>query len=96
MAEFILGEIRDERGESRFIKIWEDLRDICFKISDNEFAANTFLKGISKKIDFRKIVLFFEKILSEQINDKVVFINTAKWHAENKVNSDKNSVVFFF
>jgi len=96
LAEFILGEIRDERGESRFIKIWEDLRDICFEISNNEFAANTFLKGISKKFDFRKIVLFFEKILSEQINDKVVFINTAKWHAENKVNSDKKSVVFFF
>lgn len=95
LAEFILGEIRDERGESRFIKIWENLRDICFKISNNEFAANTFLKGISKKFDFRKIVLFFEKILSEQINEKVVFINAAKWHAENKISCNKKSIIFF-
>ena len=46
LAEFILGEIRDEKGGCRFIKIWEDLRDICFEISEKELKNNNFLEKI--------------------------------------------------
>jgi len=95
LAEFILGEIRDEKGGCRFFKIWEDLRNICFEISEKELKNNNFLKKFNTHFDLRKILLFFEKILTEQINDKVVFINVAKWHADNKIISNEKSVIFF-
>ena len=95
LAEFILGEIRDEKGGCRFLKIWEDLRDICFEISEKELKNNNFLKKFNTHFDFRKIVLFFEKIVAEEINDKVVFVHAAKWHADNKIISNEKSVIFF-
>ena len=53
-AEFYFGEIRDENGECQFIRIWEDLRDICFEISEKEFANNSFLNGFGQHFDFKK------------------------------------------
>lgn len=94
-ADFILGEIKDKKGGCRFMKIWEDLRDICFEISENELKNNDFLKKCNTRFDFRKIVLFFEKIVTEEINNKVVFVYAAKWHADNKINSDEKSIIFF-
>lgn len=94
-ADFVFGEIRDEKGGCRFIKIWEDLRDICFEISEKELKNNNFLKKFNTRFDFRKIVLFFEKIVAEEINDKVVFVHAAKWHADNKIISNEKSVIFF-
>jgi len=94
-AEFFFGEIKDEKGECQFVKIWEDLRDICFEISEKEFKNNNFLKTFSTRFDLRKIVFFFEKIAAEEINDKVVFAHAAKWHADNKISSNGKSIIFF-
>lgn len=94
-ADFCYADIKDEKGESQFIRITEDIKDLCLEISDKEFANNSFLRWFSQHFDDKKILLFFEKALMERINDTVVFINGAKWHSENKVNSGSKSVVFF-
>ena len=36
-----------------------------------------------------------KKIVAEEINDKVVFVHAAKWHADNKIISNEKSVIFF-
>lgn len=94
-ADFILGEIRDKKGGCKFIKILEDLRDICFEISEKELKSNNFLKIFSTRFGFREIVFFFEKIVAKEINDKVVFAHAAKWHADNKISFNEKSIIFF-
>lgn len=94
-ADFILGEIRDKKGGCRFIKIWEDLRNICFEISEGKLKNNNFWEIFSTCFGFREIVFFFEKIVAEEINDKVVFAHAAKWHADNKISSNEKSIIFF-
>lgn len=89
------GDIMDKKGECQSTKVAKDIKDICFEISDNEFVNNAFLKEISQIFNSRKTLLFFEKILDEQINDKVVFINIAKWCADNKISHNNKSIIFF-
>ncbi len=95
LADFCYADIKDEKGECQFIRITEDIRDLCLEICNKEFVNNRFLKCFSLHFDEKKILLFFEKALMERINDAVVFINGAKWHSENRVNSDSKSVIFF-
>lgn len=95
LADFCHADIKDGNGECQFIRITEDIKDLCLEICDKEFANNSFLKCFSQHFDVKKILLFFEKALMERINDTVVFINGAKWHSENRVNSGSKSVMFF-
>jgi len=95
LADFCHADIKDGNGECQFIRITEDIKDLCLEICDKEFANNSFLRCFSQHFNEKKVLLFFEKALIERINDTVVFINGAKWHSENKVNSGSKSVVFF-
>jgi len=96
LVDFHITDLRDEKGESPLTKIMGvDINNICYEISDKEFANNTFLKRFSLYFDFRKILLYFEKILYDDIYDIVFFINVAKWYAKYRVNSDDKSVVLF-
>jgi hypothetical protein len=95
LVDFHITDLRDEKGESPLLKIMGiDINNICYEISDREFANNIFLKKFSLYFDFRKILLFFEKILYDEIYDIVFFINITKWHAENRINSDESVVLF--
>lgn len=94
-VEFNFGEIRDEKGGCQSLRVGDDLRNICFEISRNEFKNNNFLKKFNSRFDFRKIEFFFEKIVAEEINGKVVFVHAAKWHAANKISSIEKSIIFF-
>lgn len=94
-AEFQLSEITDEKGNCQSFKITDNIKDICFEISDKEFDNNRFLKRFSNHFDFKRIVFFLRKVLAYEINDIVVFINVAKWHVDNKVSLTNKSVFFF-
>lgn len=94
-AQFHLANIRDEKGEAQSVKISEDIRDICLELSDKELAHNSFLQGFGQHFDFRKILLFFEKVVAEEINESVVLVNAAHWHAINEVGVSDGDVVFF-
>lgn len=95
LAEFRLADIRDEKGECQFFRITDDLKNICFEISDKKFATNDFLKRFANHFDFRKVLFFFEKTLCEEIKEVVVFINVAKWHAKNVASYNGEKIIFF-
>ncbi|MFQ5787057.1 MAG: hypothetical protein ACE5H1_03670, partial [Thermodesulfobacteriota bacterium] len=93
LAKFQLANVRDESGECQFFKLIGEINKICSKISDKEFVNSIFLRKVSRYFDFRKLLLFFEKLLARELSDTITFINVARWHARYKVNFTGNSVV---
>lgn len=95
LAEFCFADIRDEKGECQFIKIINDIKNICFEVSNREFLNNNLLKEFGNHFDFKKILIYFEKALAERIQDTIIFINAAKWHSINKKYLAGDPVFFF-
>ncbi len=96
LVDFRITDVRDEKGECTLLKIkGAEINNICYEISDREFAGNGFLRRFSLYFDFSKILFFFEKVLYNDIHDIAVIINVTKWHARHRVDSDDNSVVLF-
>lgn len=94
-AEFILADVKDEKGECQLAAIVEDVRNISLRIREKDLINDSFLNHFSSHFDINKVLLFFEKIHAEQIYETVVFIRVSKWHAFREVNSQGKNVVFF-
>jgi hypothetical protein len=96
LIDIRITDVRDEKGECTLLKIKGiDINNICYEISDREFANNFFLRKFSHYFDYSKIIFFLEKALYDDIHDIVAFINVTKWYAGNRVNSDNKPVVLF-
>jgi hypothetical protein len=80
-AGFSLADMRDEKGECQFVVITEDATALCREISAREFSGSRTLQRMAQGLDLRKVVLFFEKALFEQIKMQVVYLHAARWHA---------------
>lgn len=96
LVKFSLDDIGNERGECLFVKISEDIKNYCFKVSDKEFVCNSFLKGFKQHFDFKYILLFFEKILAVEIEDIAIFFNAARWHSRNSIDTASETIIIFF
>lgn len=81
-VEFRLADIRDDNGESQFVKFTEDTNALCRELGRKEFAGNSFVRSVSRHFDVDKLLLFFEKTIHQEINRKVIYVNTARWHAK--------------
>jgi len=95
LADFCYADIKDGNGGCQFVRITEDIKDLCLEICDKEFANSGFLRKFSQYFDYKKIVIYFEKILASEIHDIIVFIHAAQWHAKHKVITENRPVVFF-
>lgn len=93
--KFQVRDITNEQGEIIATKILEDIRDICFSISDKELGRNIFLKRFYRHFDSRKLLLFFEKVVENDIKNSVVLTNAARWHAMDKLKLSGAAVLFF-
>lgn len=94
-VEFCLADILDEKGESQFIRIIEETKIICMKIGQKEFVNSFIIKNMGKHFDIDKLLIYFEKAVSVEIEEPIVFINIAVWHARNKISEKDTSIMFF-
>jgi hypothetical protein len=76
--KFILGEIRDERGECQFIRVFKDIKEIVLEISRAEFSNNSLLEDLKPLADPGKLLIFLEKKLAEDLQMIVVLLNAAR------------------
>lgn len=95
LVEFTFDDIRDEKGSRQFFRIGEDVTHICMEMGRKEFAASHFLKGFADLFRMDSIVQYFEKVVEEKIYPEAVFINAARWHADNRLNARSRSVDYF-
>lgn len=105
LIEFHLAEVRDESGEYQYMKIMEDILFICKKIKEGELRCENFLRAMGKYFstcrtvdrNFEKLLLYYEKIISDEIQEVVSFVNVAVWHAREQFNkhNQKQGVIFF-
>lgn len=95
LMDFRLADIRDDTGESQWVSIYRDVSTICAEISDKEFAQSSFLKKTGRCFEPRKLLLFFEKTVSTIVNDKVIFLHAAHWHAKQSPDAAAGPMLFF-
>lgn len=95
LAAFCVGEIFDDRGEGQPVRIQQDIMKLCIEISDKELKDNGFLKALGSEFNFKKMILFFEKIIAQEIHNTVVFVNVAWWHAGKLVGHSDRHIEFF-
>lgn len=94
-VEFTLDDIRDENGSCQFFRIGEDVKNICMEMGSKEFSKSFFLKGFAGLFPIDRLVLYFEKVAEERIYPEAVFINAARWHADNRLNARDRSADYF-
>lgn len=88
--DFHIADMKDSNNGSVSMRITEDLRDMCIEISDRYFLNNSFLKNFRSRLDFKKILIFFEKILAIELRDKILFINVARELSDAKGVNTRN------
>jgi len=93
--KFHFGELRTRNGETVFIKHAEDLTMISGQIRDNVVAKNRFLLNSFRYFSCEKVLLFFEKVISSELSDLLVFINAAAVN-ENKAGRGSGEAGHFF
>ena len=93
-ADFSLANMFNEDGESQCIEIVEKAQKICHEVTDNEISKSIFLKKMGNYFDYKKIILFLEKSLSEEIYDALLFLYAVGWHTHNRLSDEKQEVVF--
>ena len=90
---FFLGEVRDQTGARRSIKIYqEDLSSVCNGIEKNLLEKSPFITAFGEKFNRRKVSLFFKKRLGFEIKEVVVFINVIDWYLNKSGGNSKSSV----
>lgn len=93
--DFRMADIRDASGNLLFVKVEEDVTDVCFTIGNCEVISNNFLKRLPPELNFKKTVLYLEKIIAQEIRDMIVYLNVAQWHARNQADCVDRTIVFF-
>lgn len=93
--EFSLSEVKDSSGESYFPRIYgKDLIDICDAIKENILNNDPFINAFGKIFGQEKLVLFYRKIISNNLKDTVIFINVIVWYFQQVLKKKPNTVEF--
>jgi len=93
---FSLDDVRDESGESRFVKITGDLNDICKAMEDEVLRKDSFIDVLGKVFNKDKVVFYFIKRLGLETKDIVAFINVIDWYQQKEANNKPWESVEFY
>ena len=92
---FLLDEVRDETGKSRFFKIYhEDLFIVCNSIERNLLEKCQFITKFGERFNKKKVILYFKKRFGSEIRDVVIFINVIDWYLNKNEGKLKRPIEF--
>jgi hypothetical protein len=93
--KFSLSEIKDSQGECYFPRIYgRDLINVCDAIKENILNKDPFINAFGKIFGQEKMLIFYRKIVSNNIKDAVVFINVIAWYFQQLSEKKPNAVEF--
>lgn len=97
LLEFHLADVCDEKGKLQFFKITEDILNICKKIEKRRLRNENFLKMMGKYFNFEKLLLYYKKVISNEIYEVICFINVAVWYTRERFSEygGKMNIYFF-
>ena len=93
--DFSLSELMDEEAGSLIPKITEDTMIVCKQICEKEFLENEIILAFKKYFDLKTVLLFFYKIIEEEIKESVVLCNVVIQHVREKHKRDVDEVIFY-
>jgi hypothetical protein len=85
----------DEEAGSLIPKTTEDTMIVCKQICEKEFLKNKIILAFENRFDLKKILLFFNKILEEEIKKSIVLCNVVFLHAREEFKRDAGAVIFY-
>ena len=81
--KFSFHQIKDNLGESYYPGIFgKNLIDLCDVIKEEILNKDSFGNIFGKKLNPKKVVLFFRKIFFNNIQDIIVFTNIIAWYQQ--------------
>ena len=81
--KFSFHQIKDNLGESYYPRIFgKNLIDVCDVIKEEILNKDSFGNIFGKKLNPKKVVLFFRKIFFNNIQDIIVFTNIIAWYRQ--------------
>lgn len=83
-VEFTLSDIKDKDGGSLYARIFHDIDTICRKIKEDELRKKRIIQVFGSHFNINKILLFFEKVIGEEIKGQIIYYHAALCHAEAK------------
>ena len=93
--KYHIGQVRNTNGESQYIKINNDIRQICDSIKQDHFYASPLLKAMDSTWAAAKIVVYFDKIIERQIRFGCMQIRLSKWILQNQLDRSSEEGCLF-
>ena len=74
-----IGEIRNEAGESQYVRLLDCARAICSKIKREQIGSNPLIEAMGREWATSKVVFYFVKLLELEIQRECLRIGLVEW-----------------
>jgi len=83
--EYNVSHIKNESGESAFLQLFDNSREICLKIRKEYFDNNSIILSMSSEWSYNKTILFIEKIIEANLSLEYLRIGMVQWIMKEKL-----------
>ncbi len=77
--EHYVGQVKNQGGESEYIRLVGDARDISARIKNEQLSKNPLIKAMSSEWEVNKLVWYFEKMVEEHMRVECLRIGLVEW-----------------
>jgi len=74
-----IGEIRNEAGESQYVRLLDCARAICSKIKREQIGSNPLIEAMGREWATSKVVFYFVKLLEPEVQRECLRIGLVEW-----------------
>lgn len=91
-VEFQVADVVDADGAAQFYRVWEDGRDLVFRIMDERVSAHPLVRRWADRFDPASIEQLLAKVIDTDLLERVLLVNACEWHARE---AGQREPVFF-
>lgn len=74
-----IGQVRNDAGESEYVKLLGYARAICSKIKREQLANNPLIRAMGSEWARSKVLLYFERLAEEEVQVECLRIGLVEW-----------------